>query len=94
MARIGTKQHPAVVRVQTEERALEILNLCNGHGIQVIVGIEPDQYEDITDVERILRSPVAAKAPKAPPRIRGNDYCPCGSGKKYKKCCAGLASST
>jgi len=22
------------------------------------------------------------------PRIRGNDYCPCGSGKKLKKCCA------
>ena len=21
------------------------------------------------------------------PRIRGNDYCPCGSGKKFKKCC-------
>ena len=22
------------------------------------------------------------------PRIRGNDYCPCGSNKKFKKCCA------
>lgn len=21
------------------------------------------------------------------PRIRGNDYCPCGSNKKFKKCC-------
>ena len=21
-------------------------------------------------------------------RIRGNDYCPCGSNKKFKKCCA------
>ena len=24
---------------------------------------------------------------RAPPRIGRNDPCPCGSGKKYKKCC-------
>ncbi len=29
-----------------------------------------------------------ARAPaKAGPRIGRNDPCPCGSGKKYKKCC-------
>ena len=38
--RIGTKKHPAVVRVATEERARQILDLCNQHGIQVIVGID------------------------------------------------------
>jgi hypothetical protein len=26
---------------------------------------------------------------RAPPKIGRNDPCPCGSGKKYKKCCAG-----
>jgi preprotein translocase subunit SecA len=30
---------------------------------------------------------------KAPPKIGRNDDCPCGSGKKYKKCC-GAALST
>jgi len=30
----------------------------------------------------------AARA-SAPPRIGRNDSCPCGSGKKYKKCCMG-----
>jgi SWIM/SEC-C metal-binding protein len=90
VARIGTKKHPAVVRVATEERARQILELCNQHGIQAIVGIEPDQPDDISDVERILRCLDPGKAAKAPPRITGNDYCPCGSGKKYKKCCAPL----
>jgi hypothetical protein len=42
----GTKQHPAVVRVRTEERAHEVLVLCEEHGIQVIVGIEPDKTEE------------------------------------------------
>lgn len=89
MAKLGTKQRPAVVRVQTQERAMELLDLCTEHGIQVIIGVEPYEEEDISDVERILSPPVPAKAP---PRITRNDYCPCGSGKKYKKCCAGLVA--
>jgi preprotein translocase subunit SecA len=87
MAKIGTDKHPAVVRVATEQRALEIMEQCDRRGIKVIVGIEPGKQEDITDVERILRRPEPVKVVKAPPRITGNDYCPCGSGKKYKKCC-------
>jgi hypothetical protein len=58
VTRRGTKQRPAVVRVRTEERAHEVLALCQEHGIQVIVGIEPDKTEDISDVERILWPPV------------------------------------
>jgi len=54
VAKLGTKRRPAVVRVRTEERAMEILDLCNEHGIQVIIGIEPDEQENISDVERIL----------------------------------------
>ncbi len=85
----GTKQRPAVVRVRTQDRADKILALCQEHGIQVIVGIEPDETEDISDVERILWPPVPAVAAA---KVGRNDPCPCGSGKKYKKCCAGPAS--
>ena len=91
MAKLGTKQRPAVVRVQTEERAMEPLELCNEHEIQVIIGVEPDQPEDISDIKRVLRPPEPVKAP---PRIGRNDYCPCGSGKKYKKCCEGRAAGS
>jgi hypothetical protein len=42
--------------VQTEERAGEIMQLCNEHGWQVIVGIEPDKPEDISDIKRMTRS--------------------------------------
>jgi SWIM/SEC-C metal-binding protein len=91
VAKLGTKQHPAVVRVQTEERAMELLELCNEHEIQVIIGVEPDTQEDISDIKRILRPPAPVKAP---PRIGRNDYCPCGSGKKYKKCCEGRAAGS
>jgi uncharacterized protein len=33
--------------------------------------------------------PRPAARPKTPPRIGRNDPCPCGSGRKYKKCCMG-----
>jgi SWIM/SEC-C metal-binding protein len=87
VAKVGTDKHPAVVRVATEQRAREILEQCDRRGIKVIVGIETGKQEDITDVERILRRPAPIKIVKAPPRVSGNDYCPCASGKKYKKCC-------
>lgn len=39
--------------------------------------------------------PLQAVAAKAQPKVGRNDPCPCGSGKKYKKCCesAALAQS-
>ena len=54
MARLGSKEKPAVIRVKTSERAEEIAEICNEHGWQFIVGIEPDKTEDISDVEKLL----------------------------------------
>ncbi|NCC62326.1 MAG: hypothetical protein EOM12_15605 [Verrucomicrobiae bacterium] len=85
MAKLGTKKHPAIVRVATQERAEEIVAICNANGWQVIAGIEPNQPEDITDVERLLNPPEPYRVEETTGR---NDPCPCGSGKKYKKCCA------
>jgi SWIM/SEC-C metal-binding protein len=96
LAKLGTHKRPAVVRVQTAEKAQLIVDLCNEHGWQVIAGVEEDKFEDTSDVEKLVRSlndaPKAAVAPKAPPKIGGNDYCPCRSGKKYKKCCGAPGS--
>ena len=84
MAKLGTTKHPAVARVQTMERAGEIMALCESHGWKVVVGVEPDKPEDISDVERLLnpQAPVTVQA-----KVGRNDPCPCGSGLKYKQCC-------
>jgi hypothetical protein len=42
MAKLGTKQRPAIIRVRTEARAKEIVSVFNEHGWQFILGIEPD----------------------------------------------------
>lgn len=84
MAKLGSKKRPAVVRVETQSKAEEILSICDAHGWVVIVGIEPDKPEDISDVERLMNPLVTVKSE---PKVERNDPCLCGSGKKYKKCC-------
>jgi len=66
--------------------------LCERHGWKVVVGIESDEPEDISDVERLLNpnkakesKPRAAMTDK--PKVGRNDPCPCGSGLKFKQCC-------
>ena len=84
MAKLGSGNKPAIVRVQTPQKAEEIVALCDTHGWKVVIDIEPDEPEDISDVEHLLN-------PSTPIRIEAeanrNDPCSCGSGKKYKKCC-------
>jgi SWIM/SEC-C metal-binding protein len=82
--KLGSSSHPAVVRVQTPRRADEILSICNRNDWEVIVGVEPDEPENIADVEKLLNRPTPLK--KAV-KVGRNDPCPCGSGRKYKKCC-------
>lgn len=50
MSKFGSKNKPARVRVQTEERALELYALCQSNDWQVIIGIEPDSSENIEDI--------------------------------------------
>ena len=56
---------------------------CTEHGWIYIIGFETDKPEDISDLEKMLNpsNPVTSE------KVRRNDPCPCGSGKKYKKCC-------
>ena len=84
MTQLGTCKKPAIVRVRTQARAEDILSICNRYGWQVIAGIEPDRDEDVSDVERLLHPPEPAKAAAS---TGPNEPCPCGSGRKYKKCC-------
>jgi SWIM/SEC-C metal-binding protein len=84
MAKLGSEKKPVVARVQTQERAAEIASICSEYGWYYVIGLEPDEPEDISDIERLLNPPVPRRSEKKAGR---NDPCPCGSGKKYKKCC-------
>jgi SWIM/SEC-C metal-binding protein len=82
--KLGSSNHPAIVRVQTHRRAEEILSICNRNGWQVVVGVEPGEPENIADVETLLNRPTPLRNSV---KVGRNDPCPCDSGLKYKKCC-------
>ena len=82
--KLGTKNNPAAVNVQTEERAKELETVFAEKGWKYTIELEPDKPEDITDLE-ILLNPL--KTEIADKKVGRNEPCPCGSGKKYKKCC-------
>jgi SWIM/SEC-C metal-binding protein len=83
MAKLGSKKKPIIVHVQSEERARYVAEVCAAHGWHYIIGFEFDKPEDISDLEKALNPSEPIRSEK----IGRNDPCPCGSGKKYKKCC-------
>lgn len=85
MSKLGSKSKPAIVRVQTEERAMELYSLCLEKGWQVIIGLEPDKPENIDDIKKLEKGIMPSFNFKALPSK--NAPCPCGSGKQYKRCC-------
>jgi len=84
-AKLGTAKNPARVRVASPARESEIRALCDGRGWECLIEVDPQQPEDIADLERLLHPPRPVVADS---RTGRNELCPCGSGKKYKKCCA------
>ncbi len=54
---------------------------CNHHEVAKFVKIDGEWKFD--DGELVGETPVTRESPK----VGRNDPCPCGSGKKYKKCC-------
>ena len=100
MAKLGSKKKPIRVRIQSEDRITEIAAVCEKRGWQFIANIAPDEPEDTVEFDYMLNPRAFKKEPrlkhttdqtvrKVEPQVARNAPCPCGSGKKYKKCCMG-----
>lgn len=85
--RLGTDKAPANISVQTEERKLELIDVFTENGWASIITVNADEAENIRDLEILLEKKATSAAVSTKQASR-NDPCPCGSGKKYKKCCA------
>ena len=88
MEKLGSEKKPISARVHSDEKARYVAETCAEHGWHYIIGFEPDNPEDISDLEKMLNPP----KPVTSQKVGRNNPCPCGSGKKYKKCC-GLGSA-
>jgi len=83
-AKLGTEKNPVVVNVQTEKRVKELESVFDENGWKYTIELEPDKPENIKALD-ILLNPIKTKI--AEKKVGRNEPCPCGSGKKYKKCC-------
>ena len=78
MAKLGSHERPAVVRVRSVKKAEAIVAVCEKRGWQVIAGVEENKAEDTSDVEWLLgRVSGVAKAAEGrgrlPRRWEGNE---------------------
>ncbi|MGO3739926.1 PBPRA1643 family SWIM/SEC-C metal-binding motif protein [Marinomonas foliarum] len=80
----GSEENPLILQVQTPERESEINAILIANDLIAEITINSEVAEDITPLDMVLNKPTPQIAEKAPQR---NDPCPCGSSKKYKKCC-------
>ena len=83
--RLGSEKAPAQISVQTAEREQELAAVFADNGWFCDIEVNPEQDEDIQALEMLQSETVEAVSTKLASR---NDPCPCGSGKKYKMCCA------
>ncbi|MEN8127953.1 MAG: preprotein translocase subunit SecA [Planctomycetota bacterium] len=83
-----------------EDRVTDIIfrvRLEAGQRSRSVYQVSQTQHEDVNQFEMTQRQRAAAQAPQGErktkqikldqPKVGRNDPCPCGSGKKYKKCC-------
>jgi SWIM/SEC-C metal-binding protein len=84
-ARLGSSRAPLKLVVSSEERRREVEGICAEHRWTCEIDFGPDNEEDISQLSFLLENQVVATSTRLAGR---NDPCHCGSGKKYKKCCA------
>ena len=85
--KLGSKKYPLSLVVTSEARKQEVEALVAEAQLYAEVNIDSsdDAVEKITELTTLLAKSDTVKVEKIPAR---NEPCHCGSGKKYKKCCA------
>jgi SWIM/SEC-C metal-binding protein len=83
MTRIGSEKRPVIARVHSDAMARYVAETCVAHGWHYIIEFDHSEPENIDHLKRALNTPQQVVSEK----IGRNEPCPCGSGKKHKKCC-------
>jgi SWIM/SEC-C metal-binding protein len=83
--KVGSEEAPISITVPTEQRKAEIEEIVQQHSIVANITVDENQAENTVELDTLLSKPKTTVFEKTPNR---NDPCSCGSGKKYKKCCA------
>lgn len=84
----ATEETKMVIQIDTEKLYMNMVQ-CNAQWLY-----ELPQWDAIYSKEKreeLYKKEKSSHTVIKPPKIGRNDPCPCGSGKKYKKCCGANA---
>lgn len=83
----GSKKYPLKLVVDSEERKHEVEAIVVDAGLYAEINVDTteDAVESIGELTLLLNKSGTVRRDDMPAR---NDPCHCGSGEKYKKCCA------
>jgi len=84
--RLGTDKAPARISVQSEARKQELISVFEENSWASIITVDESAEENLKDLDILEQRKETSSATTTKLASR-NDPCPCGSGKKYKKCC-------
>lgn len=81
----GSEEAPLTLTVNSDERKAEIEQILQDNTLFANITVNSDVAEDTCELDALLNKPKTMTFAEKPKR---NEPCSCGSGKKYKKCCA------
>ncbi|MGB5446286.1 MAG: PBPRA1643 family SWIM/SEC-C metal-binding motif protein [Psychromonas sp.] len=81
----GSEESPLTLTVNNEARKAEIEQILQDNGLFANIEVNAECEENIVELDGFFKKPSTTVFEKKPQR---NEPCSCGSGKKYKKCCA------
>jgi SWIM/SEC-C metal-binding protein len=85
--KLGSKKYPLTLQVLSNERLQEVQTLVDNANLfaNITINNADDAVESIEELTTILNITKPVTFEQQPKR---NDPCHCGSGIKFKKCCA------
>lgn len=84
MEQVGTRQRPAIATVPSAMHAERVLLFCQKNGWQASIRIAPKETVEMFEIYLLG---LAQNLKRDNSHTNRNEICPCGSGKKFKKCC-------
>ena len=86
MPLLGTSKRPVFLRARSYEEADRLLDMCEEHGWEAIVGVDEDAPSDLPHLERASKRGGFTNEITSFQLPSANSPCPCGSGRKFKRC--------
>lgn len=84
---LGSPENPVKVVVDSDHSADRVERLCRKFNISTVLEIDGSQPIDTKELDYVLFRDHSDLIKSLEPTPSPNNFCPCQSGKKYKKCC-------